>query len=55
MPLVLLGRKPKVAERCIGPGTPWDETVRREDHAMAVVEPTFWMPLPNPPSSFDPH
>ena len=55
--LVFDGHAISVAERCLGR---WyalvsDEPVRQEDGSMAVVEPTCWMPLPNPPGAFDPH
>ena len=51
--LVFDGHATSVAERCIGR---WyalvgDKTVRREDRSMAVVEPTCWMPLPDPPGT----
>jgi hypothetical protein len=51
--LVFDGHAISVAERCIGR---WyalvgDKTVRREDRSMAVVKPTCWMPLPDPPGT----
>ena len=55
--LVFDGHAISVAERCIGR---WyalvgDVPVWREDRSMAIVEPTCWMPLPDPPGAFDPH
>ncbi len=55
--LVFDGHVISVAERCLGC---WytlfgDEPARQEDGSMAIVEPTCWIPLPNPPGAFDPH
>ena len=55
--LVFDGHVISVAERCLGRryALVGDEPVWRQDRSMAVVEPTCWMPLPPPPSAFDPH
>jgi len=55
--LVFDGQAISVAQQCM---SRWyalvgDEPVWREDRSMAIVEPTCWMPLPDPPGTFDPH